>query len=122
MGQFEESRSSGAKARIYFAAFTAPFDFAQGRLKVVPFHDGFELTHYARARDLRACGMVRKGSACTGSRSSHRREQLLGVACFDLDGFKAINDGYGHSSGDALLTALAFRMKRALREGDTLAY
>jgi diguanylate cyclase (GGDEF)-like protein/PAS domain S-box-containing protein len=52
---------------------------------------------------------------------AHRRSQLLGVACFDLDGFKAINDGYGHSSGDALLTALAFRMKRALREGDTLA-
>jgi diguanylate cyclase (GGDEF)-like protein/PAS domain S-box-containing protein len=52
---------------------------------------------------------------------AHRRNQLLGVACFDLDGFKAINDGYGHSSGDALLTALAFRMKRALREGDTLA-
>ena len=52
---------------------------------------------------------------------ARRRNQLLGVACFDLDGFKAINDGYGHSSGDALLTALAFRMNRALREGDTLA-
>ncbi|MGD0479177.1 MAG: EAL domain-containing protein [Terracidiphilus sp.] len=52
---------------------------------------------------------------------AHRRNQLLGVAYFDLDAFKAINDGYGHSSGDALLTALAFRMKRALREGDTLA-
>ena len=52
---------------------------------------------------------------------AHRRGQLLGVAAFDLDRFKAINDGYGHSSGDALLTALAFRMKRALREGDTLA-
>ncbi len=50
-----------------------------------------------------------------------RRNRLVGVACFDLDAFKAINDGYGHSSGDALLTALAFRMKRALREGDTLA-
>lgn len=52
---------------------------------------------------------------------AHRHNQLLGVVCFDLDGFKAINDGNGHSSGDALLTALAFRMKRALREGDTLA-
>jgi len=52
---------------------------------------------------------------------ARRRNQLLGVACFDLDGFKAINDSYGHSSGDALLTALAFRMRHALREGDTLA-
>ncbi|MGD0348108.1 MAG: EAL domain-containing protein [Terracidiphilus sp.] len=52
---------------------------------------------------------------------AHRRNQLLGVAYFDLDGFKAINDRLGQSSGDALLTALAFRMKHALREGDTLA-
>lgn len=50
-----------------------------------------------------------------------RRKQLVAVVCFDLDAFKAINDGYGHSSGDALLTALAFRMKHALRDGDTLA-
>ena len=52
---------------------------------------------------------------------AHRRNSLLAVAYFDLDGFKAINDRCGHSTGDALLTALAFRMKRALREGDTLA-
>ncbi|MGA2754571.1 MAG: EAL domain-containing protein [Terracidiphilus sp.] len=52
---------------------------------------------------------------------AHRNENLLAVVYFDLDGFKSINDRYGHSTGDALLTALAFRMKRALREGDTLA-
>lgn len=52
---------------------------------------------------------------------AHRRNRLLAVAYFDLDGFKAINDRCGHSTGDALLTAMAFRMKRALREGDTLA-
>ncbi len=52
---------------------------------------------------------------------AHRRNQLLGVICFDLDGFKVINDSYGHSTGDALLTALAFKMKHELSEGDTLA-
>jgi diguanylate cyclase (GGDEF)-like protein/PAS domain S-box-containing protein len=52
---------------------------------------------------------------------ARRRSQLLGVACFDLDGFKAINDSYGHASGDALLTTVALRMKQALHEGDTLA-
>ncbi len=52
---------------------------------------------------------------------AHRNKNLLAVVYFDLDGFKGINDRYGHATGDGLLTALAFRMKRALREGDTLA-
>ena len=39
----------------------------------------------------------------------------------DLDGFKAVNDNYGHSIGDQLLISLSARMKQALREGDTLA-
>ena len=51
----------------------------------------------------------------------HRRQHSLAVAYFDLDGFKAINDRYGQSTGDGLLTAVAFRMKRVMREGDTLA-
>jgi diguanylate cyclase (GGDEF)-like protein/PAS domain S-box-containing protein len=52
---------------------------------------------------------------------AHWKKGILAVACFDVDGFKAINDRYGHATGDGLLTALAFRMKRALREGDMLA-
>jgi diguanylate cyclase (GGDEF)-like protein/PAS domain S-box-containing protein len=52
---------------------------------------------------------------------AHWKKGMLAVACFDVDGFKAINDRYGHATGDGLLTALAFRMKRALREGDMLA-
>ena len=39
----------------------------------------------------------------------------------DLDGFKAVNDSYGHNVGDDLLIALSKRMKSALRQGDTLA-
>lgn len=52
---------------------------------------------------------------------TRRREQRLAVAYLDLDGFKAINDTYGHDAGDQLLITLAARMKNALREGDTLA-
>ncbi|MDE2419435.1 MAG: EAL domain-containing protein [Burkholderiales bacterium] len=52
---------------------------------------------------------------------SQRRSQSLAVVFLDLDGFKTINDTYGHDAGDALLVALAKRMKSALREGDTLA-
>ncbi|WP_263768216.1 diguanylate cyclase domain-containing protein [Propionivibrio soli] len=50
-----------------------------------------------------------------------RRGQKLAVVFVDLDGFKAVNDTFGHEAGDQLLIAVATRMKQALREGDTLA-
>lgn len=52
---------------------------------------------------------------------AQRHHRMLVVAYLDLDGFKTVNDQYGHDAGDHLLTALSGRMKRALREGDTLA-
>ncbi len=56
-----------------------------------------------------------------GMAQALRRGQRLAVAYLDLDGFKAVNDGHGHQTGDNLLIALAARMRQALREGDTLA-
>ena len=50
-----------------------------------------------------------------------RHKQSLAVIFLDLDGFKAVNDAYGHDMGDELLIALSARMKEALREGDSLA-
>lgn len=52
---------------------------------------------------------------------THRRQEKLAVAYLDLDGFKTINDNYGHDFGDLVLKTVATRMKKALREGDTLA-
>ncbi|TFH87690.1 diguanylate cyclase [Billgrantia azerbaijanica] len=52
---------------------------------------------------------------------SRRHGNRLAVVFLDLDGFKAVNDTYGHDVGDQLLAGLAGRMQRALREGDTLA-
>lgn len=52
---------------------------------------------------------------------SQRRNQLLAVLYLDLDGFKAVNDTYGHEIGDELLISVSQRMKTVLREGDTLA-
>jgi len=50
-----------------------------------------------------------------------RANQKLAVFFLDLDRFKDINDSLGHSTGDALLKAVAERIRRCVREGDTVA-
>lgn len=48
-------------------------------------------------------------------------ERDLAVAFCDLDGFKPVNDTWGHQAGDAVLVEVAERFQRLIRTGDELA-
>ncbi|MEC5205620.1 diguanylate cyclase (GGDEF)-like protein/PAS domain S-box-containing protein [Vogesella perlucida] len=52
---------------------------------------------------------------------ARRSERLLGVCYLDLDGFKPVNDQYGHQMGDRVLVALAARLRQLVHGGDTVA-
>lgn len=47
--------------------------------------------------------------------------RVLAVLLVDLDDFKAVNDTYGHVTGDALLASVGQRLRAAIRDGDTAA-
>lgn len=50
-----------------------------------------------------------------------RRQGQLSVCFIDLDGFKEINDQFGHSVGDMVLKTVANRLKATIREHDVVA-
>lgn len=52
---------------------------------------------------------------------SRRSEKLLAVIQLDLDGFKPVNDRYGHAAGDRLLIQVAQRLTTRLRDEDTVS-
>jgi diguanylate cyclase (GGDEF)-like protein len=60
----------------------------------------------------------RLNQAIQGARRTHA---AFSVLFLDLDGFKAVNDAFGHHVGDLLLAEVARRIRGAIRTSDTLA-
>ena len=52
---------------------------------------------------------------------ARRSGQPLSMVLFDIDFFKSVNDGYGHSVGDIVLSEMAERLRLGVRAGDVLA-
>ena len=50
-----------------------------------------------------------------------RSHKLLAIGYLDLDGFKPVNDQFGHATGDCLLIEVGQRLKSCVRGGDTVA-
>ena len=52
---------------------------------------------------------------------AHRHQTMVATVLIDLDGFKAINDTFGHDAGDAVLKVVARRLQATVRDSDTVA-
>lgn len=85
---------------------------AQAQIHHMAHHDALTgLPNRTRLREQLDDALTRSGQA----------QKLTAVLCLDLDNFKNINDALGHAFGDKLLRALGQRLRRELRDDDTLA-
>ncbi len=83
-------------------------------------HDMAQLAKYDPLTGL-ANRLLLRERFQTSMAEATRKGYLLAVHFLDLDGFKAVNDRYGHPSGDALLEQVAHRLESVMRAGDTIA-
>ena len=84
---------------------------AQAQLRYQAFHDTLTGLPNRQLVLDRAERLVARG----------RREQVAITALYlDVDGFKQVNDRFGHAVGDALLQTVAARLTSVLRESDTV--
>ena len=95
-----------------FAFLLMAIDRLRAEVTELAMHD--DLTGVANRRQL----FSRLSSECLRSQRSSEPFTLLAI---DLDGFKSINDNFGHAAGDHCLRVVADKMKARLRSTDLLA-
>ncbi len=79
-----------------------------------------QMAHYDQLTSLPNRVLLADRIACSLAQAK-RSEEFLVVCFLDLDGFKLVNDEYGHDVGDQLLVTIANRLKSELRDSDTVA-
>jgi diguanylate cyclase (GGDEF)-like protein len=65
-------------------------------------------------------GLANRRAAMAALDEAVDEATTFGIALIDLDGFKQINDQFGHPVGDGLLCAIAERLRGAARKGDVV--
>ena len=105
-------RSANETLEARVAQRTAELEAQSAKLEELAHHDGLTgLVNYAYLTRLLEHALIRAG----------RRGTTVCVMFFDLDGFKAVNDTYGHGTGDLVLREVAQRVQAKLRKEDVLA-
>ncbi|HEX7954631.1 MAG TPA: diguanylate cyclase, partial [Burkholderiales bacterium] len=85
---------------------------AESRITFLAHHDALtELPNRVLARDRAEVAMA----------FSDRSRQKMALLFLDLDQFKTVNDSLGHTVGDALLRAVASRLRGCVRDTDTIS-
>lgn len=98
---------------------------------ITPLHDALSLAedaqkklhrlaHYDALTGLPSLRLLQENAKLLLAQAA-RTGQKLTVMFIDLDGFKAINDCYGHNTGDRVLQEVAQRLLSTLRESDQVS-
>ena len=83
-----------------------------------------ERVHYLAQHDILSGALSRAsfGDALQQAVARHARSGgAFAVLCIDLDGFKEVNDAFGHAAGDEVLRRVTERLRGVLRHGDAIA-
>jgi diguanylate cyclase (GGDEF)-like protein len=110
------------QAPMYLLAMTAAA-FKLNKMLVATMRSERENDH--RARHDALTGLTNRTGLIdaveTKLKASPSHDGALALLFLDLDGFKSVNDTFGHAAGDQLLRDVATRLNRQLRAGDVAA-